>query len=623
MEIEALLQEEETSISTSLPFHLRYKHGDQIELIPEPGYDEIQTRIKAPVLCRPPDALVVDRHPLMRLAHEKVLAVDNNNEAEYIMSFCNDDLERDTWRIKVPYFQEGVGLSDQAVEVENDRVLVSPVKHFARGLPVGTSKPVTTAVSKTSSFDIGSALEALGNSGQSDLELVPPSFLDIADVLRDIRCSPSMDRIGVHEAEEEFLEQAVALPSREERLNESDNRRNHLLSMAQSLLEDEDEDLFSSDSEHSDEDIVIDDSVTLNKIPTLPNSENIENLETVLDSIIKDTSTLSLNKAYGKKKETWGAIQSPLDINAFDTVVPNMAIQYPFELDVFQKQAIMHLEAGESVFIAAHTSAGKTVVAEYAIALAMKHKTRVIYTSPIKALSNQKYRDFSNTFRKEDVGLVTGDVTINGTASCLIMTTEILRSMLYRGADLIRDIEWVIFDEVHYINDAERGVVWEEVIIMLPPQIGFIFLSATTPNTVEFSSWIGRTKKKRVYVISTDRRPVPLEHFLYAGGKQCKILDANKNFLKSGYDLAIKLFKNDDEQDKKQKSNNPSSRRQQDLQKQAWTHSRSSGNEKTERSQWLFLVKELEKTLLVPVVVSSTIVEDIFIVNVQLLGVFF
>lgn len=131
------------------------------------------------------------------------------------------------------------------------------------------------------------------------------------------------------------------------------------------------------------------------------------------------------------------------------------------------------MEVGESVFVAAHTSAGKTVVAEYAIALAAKHMTRAIYTSPIKALSNQKFRDFQHTFEPSQVGILTGDVQINPEASCLIMTTEILRSMLYKvgivvdvsrivmltkciqGADLIRDVEWVIFDEVHYVNDLE------------------------------------------------------------------------------------------------------------------------------------------------------------------------
>ena len=133
---------------------------------------------------------------------------------------------------------------------------------------------------------------------------------------------------------------------------------------------------------------------------------------------------------------------------------PKMAMTFPFELDEFQKQAVMRLERSESVFVGAHTSAGKTVVAEYAIAMAKKHLSRTIYTSPIKALSNQKYRDFKERF--DDVGLITGDVSINPDASCLIMTTEILRSMLYRGADLVRDIEWVIFDEVHYgtVRDA-------------------------------------------------------------------------------------------------------------------------------------------------------------------------
>lgn len=131
-----------------------------------------------------------------------------------------------------------------------------------------------------------------------------------------------------------------------------------------------------------------------------------------------------------------------------------------------------------------------------------------IYTSPIKALSNQKFRDFKQTFSAATVGILTGDVQINPEASCLIMTTEILRSMLYKGADLIRDVEFVIFDEVHYVNDAEvcrfilmrcgyqlkimqRGVVWEEVIIMLPEHVNIILLSATVPNAREFADWVG------------------------------------------------------------------------------------------------------------------------------------
>lgn len=221
------------------------------------------------------------------------------------------------------------------------------------------------------------------------------------------------------------------------------------------------------------------------------------------------------------------------DITNFKDLVPEMARTWPFELDTFQKEAVYHLESGDSVFVAAHTSAGKTVVAEYAIALAAKHMTKAIYTSPIKALSNQKFRDFRNEF--DDVGILTGDVQIRPEASCLIMTTEILRSMLYRGADLIRDVEFVIFDEVHYVNDLERGVVWEEVIIMLPEHVTLILLSATVPNTYEFASWVGRTKKKDIYVINTPKRPVPLEHFLWADKKMFKIVDSQKQFVEKGW----------------------------------------------------------------------------------------
>ena len=197
-----------------------------------------------------------------------------------------------------------------------------------------------------------------------------------------------------------------------------------------------------------------------------------------------------------------------------------MAMKHNFELDTFQKEAVYHLERGDSVFVAAHTSAGKTVVAEYAIALSQLHMTKTIYTSPIKALSNQKFRDFCDTYGEDKVGMLTGDIQIRPEAPCLVMTTEILRSMLYRGADLLRDVEFVVFDEVHYVNDMERGMVWEEVIIMLPPHVALILLSATVPNTQEFAEWVGRTKKRDIYVISTLQRPVPLEHYLYVSNQE-------------------------------------------------------------------------------------------------------
>lgn len=217
-------------------------------------------------------------------------------------------------------------------------------------------------------------------------------------------------------------------------------------------------------------------------------------------------------------------------IENFDELVPNPARTWPFELDTFQKEAVYHLEQGDSVFVAAHTSAGKTVVAEYAIAMAARNMTKAIYTSPIKALSNQKFRDFKETFPDLEIGLITGDVQINPEANCLIMTTEILRLMLYRGADLIRDVEFVIFDEVHYVNDIDRGVVWEEVIIMLPDHVKYILLLATVPNTFEFANWVGRTKRKDIYVISTPKRPVPLEVFIYAKQKMFKVVNAQRQF---------------------------------------------------------------------------------------------
>ncbi|KAI0172904.1 antiviral helicase [Hypoxylon sp. FL1284] len=273
-----------------------------------------------------------------------------------------------------------------------------------------------------------------------------------------------------------------------------------------------------------------------NGVETEPEDEESEDIDTLLPvefPALEPHSNLASSRARKAGREWAHMVDINRDITNFRELVPDMAREWPFELDTFQKEAIYHLEGGDSVFVAAHTSAGKTVVAEYAIALAARHMTKAIYTSPIKALSNQKFRDFRQTF--DEVGILTGDVQINPEASCLIMTTEILRSMLYRGADLIRDVEFVIFDEVHYVNDFERGVVWEEVIIMLPEHVSLILLSATVPNTYEFASWVGRTKKKDIYVISTPKRPVPLEHFLWAGKNIHKIVDSDKKFIEKGW----------------------------------------------------------------------------------------
>ncbi|ORX48488.1 antiviral helicase [Hesseltinella vesiculosa] len=212
---------------------------------------------------------------------------------------------------------------------------------------------------------------------------------------------------------------------------------------------------------------------------------------------------------------------------------------YPFTLDPFQRVAVSSIERNESVLVSAHTSAGKTVVAEYAIAQCLKNKQRVIYTSPIKALSNQKFREFTEEFG--DVGLMTGDVTINPQASCLVMTTEILRSMLYRGSEVIREVAWVVYDEIHYMRDKERGVVWEESIILLPHAVRYVFLSATIPNAMEFAEWICKIHEQPCHIVYTDFRPTPLQHYLFPsqGDGIHLVVDEKSTFREDNFQRAL------------------------------------------------------------------------------------
>ncbi|XP_032241598.2 exosome RNA helicase MTR4 [Nematostella vectensis] len=219
------------------------------------------------------------------------------------------------------------------------------------------------------------------------------------------------------------------------------------------------------------------------------------------------------------------------------------AKEYPFILDPFQKEALRCLENNKSVLISAHTSAGKTVVAEYAIAMSLQKKQRVIYTTPIKALSNQKYRELYEEF--QDVGLMTGDVTINPTASALVMTTEILRSMLYRGSEVMREVAWVVFDEIHYMRDKERGVVWEETIILLPDNVHYVFLSATIPNARQFAEWIVHLHKQPCHVVYTDFRPTPLQHYIYpAGGDGLfLVVDEKGDFREENFQKAMGVIR--------------------------------------------------------------------------------
>ncbi|KAK2505495.1 hypothetical protein MC885_016922 [Smutsia gigantea] len=206
--------------------------------------------------------------------------------------------------------------------------------------------------------------------------------------------------------------------------------------------------------------------------------------------------------------------------------VGKAAKEYPFILDAFQREAIQCVDNNQ-----------------YAIALALREKQRVIFTSPIKALSNQKYREMYEEF--QDVGLMTGDVTINPTASCLVMTTEILRSMLYRGSEVMREVAWVIFDEIHYMRDSERGVVWEETIILLPDNVHYVFLSATIPNARQFAEWICHLHKQPCHVIYTDYRPTPLQHYIFpAGGDGLHlVVDENGDFREDNFNTAMQVLR--------------------------------------------------------------------------------
>ncbi|KAI6678964.1 hypothetical protein NL676_039760 [Syzygium grande] len=230
------------------------------------------------------------------------------------------------------------------------------------------------------------------------------------------------------------------------------------------------------------------------------------------------------------------------------------AKEFPFTLDPFQSEAIKCLDNGESVMVSAHTSAGKTVVALYAIAMSLRNKQRVIYTAPIKALSNQKYREFKEEF--SDVGLMTGDVTIEPNASFLVMTTEIWRSMQYKGSEIMREVAWIIFDEVHYMRDRERGVVWEESIVMAPKNSRFVFLSATVPNAKEFADWVAKVHQQPCHIVYTDYRPTPLQHYIFPSGGDglYLVVDEKGKFREDSFQKALNALVPAGESDKKREN---------------------------------------------------------------------
>lgn len=203
--------------------------------------------------------------------------------------------------------------------------------------------------------------------------------------------------------------------------------------------------------------------------------------------------------------------------------INQFSAMYPFPLDDFQREAITTLLRGDSVMVAAPTGSGKTVVAEFGIFDAFKRTGRVIYTAPIKALSNQKFRDLRAIYGQE-VGLLTGDVTENRDARITVMTTEILRNMLLQSPWELDDVETVIFDEIHYLADPDRGTTWEESIILCPDHIQLICLSATVTNASEISGWIGRTHRP-IRLIVHNERPVPLALYYFHEHDLTKVID--------------------------------------------------------------------------------------------------
>ena len=203
------------------------------------------------------------------------------------------------------------------------------------------------------------------------------------------------------------------------------------------------------------------------------------------------------------------AADSSIDSTRIDTDLPAC------DWDDFQIAAMDSINAGRSVLVSAPTGAGKTAIAEHAIRQALDAGSDAVYTTPIKALSNQKFRDFRAAYGDENVGLLTGDTTVPRDAPLVVMTTEVLRNMLHSedSAGLLSDVTWVVLDEVHYLQDAERGGVWEEIIIHAPAHMRFVCLSATVSNAEQFGQWLRERRGRNFDVIVSEERPVPLTHW--------------------------------------------------------------------------------------------------------------
>jgi superfamily II RNA helicase len=250
--------------------------------------------------------------------------------------------------------------------------------------------------------------------------------------------------------------------------------------------------------------------------------------------------------------------------------------KFPFELDHFQKHAIISIDQSKNVLVTAFTGSGKTLVAEYATMRSLERGKKIIYTSPIKSLSNQKFYEFKQKFSDASVGILTGDIKFNPFSNITIMTTEILRNMLVRkqhskeeeassntdevSIDLENEVDTVVFDEIHYINDKDRGKVWEECLIMLPKHIQLVLLSATIDRAEEFAQWLYKVRERPIALIPTFKRYVPLKHYYYfhgaskegntlldtIGHKLMPLLDESGKFQTGNYEKMITVKRNYD-----------------------------------------------------------------------------
>ncbi|WFP15359.1 DEAD/DEAH box helicase [Citricoccus muralis] len=211
------------------------------------------------------------------------------------------------------------------------------------------------------------------------------------------------------------------------------------------------------------------------------------------------------------------------------TDLGRFAATLDFELDDFQREACQHLEQGSAVLVAAPTGAGKTIVGEFAIHQALSQGSKAFYTTPIKALSNQKYSELVARYGTEHVGLLTGDTAVNPHAEVVVMTTEVLRNMIYADSSSLTNLAYVVMDEVHYLADRFRGAVWEEVIIHLPERVQLVALSATVSNAEEFGAWLDTVRGSTAVVVS-EHRPVPLWQYVMAGSRLYDLFASEVSF---------------------------------------------------------------------------------------------